>query len=156
MIIWSKGNLFDSKADIYCNTVNCVQVMGKGIALQFKQRYPQYFLDYLDACRRGYIKPGKFFCSHTGHENPQQIWSCATKDHWRNPSKLEWIESLLKELEFADAYFHGDIPGRPVTVSLPPLGCGNGGLSWPNQVRPLVIKYLSESKNTFQVFGAAP
>lgn len=123
------GDLFASRASAIVNTVNCVGVMGKGIALAFKQRYPEIMPPYVKACRDGALRPGlmQFILAHDG----RWVVNFPTKDHWRNPSRLDWIESGL--LMLASELSERGIP----SVAIPALGCTNGGLSF-DDVRPLV------------------
>lgn len=148
MIELRKGNLFDSKCQTLVNTVNCVGIMGKGIALQFKTKYPHMFTVYKDACKKGLLKNGgDLWLFHLGQflpfgdfvfTNYPKILCFATKEDWRNPSKLEWIETGLKN-------FVKDYENLKITsIAFPKLGCNNGGLNWENEVKPLMIKYLSD------------
>src|SRR5271165_4359983 len=93
------GNLFDANTESLVNTVNTKGKMGRGIALEFKQRYPEMFNDYRSACKCGVVKVGKIWVWNTGAlMYPQYILNFPTKDDWRNPSKLEWISSGLDDL----------------------------------------------------------
>jgi O-acetyl-ADP-ribose deacetylase (regulator of RNase III) len=124
-VILKSGDLLKDGSEAIVNTVNCVGVMGKGIALQFKQRWPQNFKAYADACKRHLIKPGKIFIHDMGHwAEPRYIINFPTKMHWRGGSKIEYIESGLRDL-IAQMERLGI-----KSVALPPLGCGNGGLEW--------------------------
>ena len=139
MVEVRKGDLFKSGAYAIVNTVNCVGVMGKGIALEFKNRYPTMFGEYVDMCRRGWIKPGKVWAwaTTTGPNTyPQVIYNFPTKDHWRNPSKLEWIASGLDDLK---SYVTMDVE----SLALPALGCTNGGLRFED-VRALIEEKLND------------
>lgn len=136
-ITFSRGNILESDAQAVVNTVNCVGVMGKGIALQFKQAYPANFADYLAACRRKLIKPGVMFVHRTGRlGNPQFVINFPTKRHWKGKSKIEDIKVGLNALRH-------EIERLNITsIAIPALGCGNGGLDW-NEVRPLIEDALS-------------
>lgn len=129
MLRVQKGNPLLFPAECLVNTVNCVGVMGKGIALAFKKRYPEIMPPYQTACRSGELRPGKvlFLRGHDG------IWIACfpTKFDWRQPSELSYIESGLPEL--VSGLRERNIP----SVSIPALGCSNGGLSFAD-VRPLV------------------
>src|SRR5580700_9852541 len=93
------GDLLKEESEAIVNTVNCVGVMGKGIALQFKQRWPQNFKVYANACKHNQIKPGKVFIHDMGQwEEPRYIINFPTKVHWRGDSKIEYIESGLRDL----------------------------------------------------------
>jgi len=142
MIKFTSGDMFDIPADIRINTVNCVGVMGIGVALAFKERFPEMFEAYKKECRNKTIQPGKP-CLYL-YEN-LTIINFPTKDHWRNPSKYEYIESGLKWLA---KYLKGR---GAVKVTLPALGCGHGGLDW-NEVKSLIRKHLSGLEATIYVF----
>ena len=137
MITVGKGNLFDQDTEAVVNTVNCVGVMGRGIALQCKQRYPDNFKVYLEACKRGELSPGRLLIFQTGGlSNPKYIINFPTKVHWRNASRTEYIESGMKAL--ADFIRSNHVK----SIAMPPLGCGLGRLSW-SVVRPLIEKELA-------------
>lgn len=122
MIEFTNGDMFDVEADIRVNTVNCVGVMGAGVALAFKQRYPDMFKDYKRDCNDGIVKPGKMHVwkSLSG----DWIVNFPTKRHWREDSRYEDIEAGLDDLRrYLDSVGHK-------TIALPALGCGNGGLDW--------------------------
>lgn len=130
-----KGSLFDSDCDWIVNTVNCVGVMGKGIALEFKKRYPEMFNDYREICKKGLLTPGKLWI---WTKDPKRNILCfPTKDHWRNPSRIEWIEEGLKKLL-------GNYERLGITsIAFPLLGCTNGGLN-SSAVIPLMESYLKQ------------
>lgn len=133
MFIYKTGDLLSSSADALVNTVNCEGVMGKGIAYQFKLRYPKNYADYRKTCQNGNLYPGKL---HYFSENGKIIINFPTKDKWRNPSRMEYIESGLTELISL-------IPQLSIrSIAIPPLGSGNGGLIWV-QVRELIEEKLS-------------
>jgi O-acetyl-ADP-ribose deacetylase (regulator of RNase III) len=118
--------------DAIVNTVNCVGVMGKGIALQFKNKWPANFTAYAAACKAGEVRPGRMFMFDTGGLlKPNFIINFPTKDHWRAPSKIEYIRDGLQ-----DMLQQMDRLGIQ-SVAIPPLGCGNGGLNWA-EVRPMI------------------
>ncbi len=133
MITYVVGDLFTSPAKVLVNTVNTVGVMGKGIAYTFKRVYPEMFQEYQYYCENGMFDVGKLWLYKTSHK---WILNFPTKKHWRNKSKLEYIEEGLKK--FVDTYDSKGI----VSVSFPMLGCGNGELDWNAQVQPLMEKYL--------------
>ncbi len=126
--------LFDSPAQTLVNTVNTVGVMGKGIAAEFKRRYPEMFTRYKRFCETGQLDIGKLYLYRTPNK---WVLNFPTKKHWRNPSKLEYIELGLEK--FVDTYSQMGI----TSVSFPQLGCGNGGLDW-NVVRPVMERYLQQ------------
>ena len=146
MIIWKTGDLFQSKCQTLVNTVNCVGVMGKGIALQFKEKYPHMFTMYKVICANGILSKGGDIWMFSFENiipfpdiitNQPNILCFATKEDWRNPSKLEWIERGLKNL--VENYESFNIK----SIAFPKLGCNNGRLNWEKEVKPLMIEYLS-------------
>ncbi|MEH2295921.1 type II toxin-antitoxin system antitoxin DNA ADP-ribosyl glycohydrolase DarG [Nostoc sp.] len=132
MFEFKQGNLLEEKTEALVNTVNCVGVMGKGIALQFKQAYPENFRLYKQACRAGKVQPGQMFTVTTDSLlNPRYIINFPTKHHWRNNSKIEDIQSGLVALV-------QQVQELGITsIAMPALGCGNGGLKWAD-VKPLI------------------
>ena len=125
MIRFVTGNLFNSNAEAVVNTVNCVGVMGRGIALQFKNKYPDNFKAYELACKRGEVIPGKMFVFELNQlVNPKYIINFPTKRHWRGVSRIEDIEAGLVDL--VDVITQRQIS----SIALPPLGAGLGGLDW--------------------------
>jgi len=147
MLEFVKGNFFDYDADIRINTVNCVSVMGAGVALAFKTKYPEMFKEYVKSCKTGELKPGSPTTWSNGDmfSSGITIINFPTKNHWRRPSKYEYVESGLKWL----ANYLQDKNDKVVT--LPALGCGHGGLEWKN-VKILINKYLRESPSKILVF----
>jgi O-acetyl-ADP-ribose deacetylase (regulator of RNase III) len=133
-----KGNIFTSQCQTLVNTVNCVGVMGKGIALQFKQAYPENFRQYQKACRAGQVQPGQMFTVATGNLfNPQYIINFPTKRHWKGKSKIDDIKTGLVALL-------AQVQQLNITsIAIPPLGCGNGGLDW-GEVKPLITSAFAE------------
>jgi O-acetyl-ADP-ribose deacetylase (regulator of RNase III) len=130
MIRYAKGNILDEPADALVNTVNCVGVMGRGVARQFKEAFPANFKAYAAACRREEVQPGRMFVFDTGELTPPRyIINFPTKRHWRGKSRLEDIEAGLEALV-------EEVRSRGIkSIALPPLGSGLGGLEW-SQVRP--------------------
>jgi len=125
MMHFTQGNLLDSQVEALVNTVNTVGVMGKGIALMFKEAFPANFRAYEDACKRQDVKIGRMFVTENpAFEGPRWIINFPTKKHWRQPSKLEWIIEGLKDLRRMIR------ENRIRSIALPPLGSGNGGLDW--------------------------
>lgn len=131
MLEYTKGNLLDASTEALVNTVNEVGVMGKGIALMFKERFPMASKEYMRAGKAGEVHVGKVFVTASEELFPKWIIHFPTKKHWRHPSKIEWIQDGLKDL----ARVVKDLDIKSIAV--PPLGCGNGGLDW-RDVRPLV------------------
>jgi len=142
MIQYVTGNLLEAEVEALVNTVNCVGVMGKGIALQFRQAWPDdYFKDYKHACEKGGVAPGKVHVWDAQRlVNPRFIVNFPTKRHWKGKSKIEDIESGLESLKQAIQEY------KIRSIAIPPLGCGNGGLGWP-VVKGLIEAHLSELKD---------
>ena len=137
MIRLVSGNLLDASAEALVNTVNCVGVMGKGIALQFKQAFPTVFDAYVKACKREEVRPGLMLTVETGQMmNPRYVINFPTKRHWKGASRLEDIDAGLPAL-VAELRRLGIR-----SVAVPPLGCGNGGLDW-KVVRPRIESALA-------------
>src|SRR5438093_4557083 len=125
MIEFRSGDILKSEAEALVNTVNCVGVMGRGIALQFKNAFPENFKAYAAACKRGEVQPGRMFVFGTGQLTPPRyIINFPTKRHWRGKSRIEDIEAGLTAL----AEVIRD--KRIRSIALPPLGSGLGGLEW--------------------------
>ena len=134
MLKYVRGDIFNSPAQVLVNTVNTVGVMGKGIALSFKKKYPEMFTIYRKACDKHQLVIGKLMLWY----GPDHwILNFPTKEHWRNPSKMEYIEKGL--MAFQRKYADYNI----TSIAFPKLGCGNGELDW-EQVKPLMEKYLKE------------
>ncbi len=125
MIELHRGNILKAEADALVNTVNCVGVMGRGIALQFKKAFPEVFKAYESACKRGEVKPGKVLTYDLNRlQPPHYIISFPTKKHWRGKSRMEYVEAGLEALVSELARL------GVKSVAVPPLGCGLGGLNW--------------------------
>lgn len=141
MIRSATGDILKADVDAVINTVNTVGVMGKGLALQFKRRYPENFKLYKRACDAGDVTIGRMFVTET-HEitGPRWIINFPTKKHWRADSEVEYIRDGLEDL--VRVIRDNNIR----SVAVPPLGSGNGGLNW-SQVRPLVESALSVVTN---------
>ena len=138
MITFKQGNLLEADAEALVNTVNTVGIMGKGIALMFKECFPQNFEAYAHACKIGDVRIGKMFVT----ENltlfgPKWIINFPTKTDWRVKTKLKWVEDGLLDL------VHVIREKEIRSIAVPPLGCGNGGLRWPD-VRRLITSSLEE------------
>lgn len=141
MIKYKKGNIFDEDVEAIVNTVNCVGVMGRGIALQFKKLFPDNYKAYKKACDNGAVVPGKMFIfEESGWNNPKFIINFPTKRHWRGKSRLEDIDQGLSALK--DWINEREIG----SIAMPPLGSGLGGLDWKD-VKELIDKRLSELDN---------
>ena len=127
--------IFDSSAQTLVNTINCVGVMGKGLALEFKNRYPAMFDKYKSFCDKGVFKPGVLWIYKA--EDGKWILNFPTKIDWKNPSKIEYIEEGLKK--FVEIWSEKGI----TSIAFPLLGCSNGGLN-PDEVIPIMEKYLNQ------------
>jgi O-acetyl-ADP-ribose deacetylase (regulator of RNase III) len=131
MIVYKDGDLLKDKSVALVNPVNCVGVMGAGVAEKFKQRFPENFFAYAKACREKTLKPGGLlvcnrqnFLKRDPADGPLYIINCATKLHWREPSRQAWVEKgLLNLRKFIDT-------AGIKSLAMPALGCGLGGLEW--------------------------
>lgn len=133
MLIYRRTSILESPAQTLVNTVNCVGVMGKGLAHAFKEREPDMFRSYKRICDQHALEPGKLWL---WRGKDSWVLNFPTKDHWRNSSRIEWIEQGLAK--FVSAYADQGIS----EISFPQLGCGNGNLDW-SDVRPLMEHYLA-------------
>jgi O-acetyl-ADP-ribose deacetylase (regulator of RNase III) len=138
MIDYMQGNLLDAKADALMNAVNEVGVMGKGIVLMFREAFPENMRAYAAACKSGDVKVGRMFVTETGSSAPPKwIINFPTKKHWRSRSKMEWVQEGLKDLVRV-------IRAKEMrSIAMPALGCGNGGLEWP-QVKAEIEAAMSD------------
>lgn len=147
MILLAYSDLLDAKCEALVNTVNCVGVMGKGIALAFKQKFPQNYFLYRQACQNGLVQTGKMFVTEPNTGIPKFIVNFPTKQDWRNPSRIEWISAGLVDLV-------SFVKEKNVsTIAIPALGCSNGKLDW-NIVRPLIMDAFADVQT--QVFLFPP
>ena len=140
------GDMFSSKCTTIVNTINCVGVMGKGIALEFKKRYPDMYTQYVKKCNSGEVKPGAPYLYDNGDI---KIINFPTKDKWREKSRMEYIEDgldalvlLIKELNIK-------------SIAIPPLGSGNGGLIW-NDVKQVLAKKLEDIAKQVAIYIYEP
>jgi len=148
MFVYKTGNILRSKAEYIFNAVNTVGIMGKGLALQIKQKYPDCLKDYEEACRDKRLKPESVLITYLVKEKIN-IVQFPTKAHWRDPSKYEYIEEGLKSFTI----FLKNHNIQNVTIAIPKLGCGNGKLEW-KQVLTLIKQYLSEFDDiVFEIYG---
>jgi len=131
--MYVKGDLFQSPAKVLVNTVNTVGAMGKGIALQFKNMFPDMYVKYRSLCEQGLFEIGQLWLYKTPNK---WVLNFPTKKHWRYPSKIEYMELGLKK--FVNTYDEMGIH----SIAFPPLGCGNGQLDFEDQVKPVMEKYL--------------
>jgi O-acetyl-ADP-ribose deacetylase (regulator of RNase III) len=137
MIIQAKGNLLRAEVEALVNTVNCVGIMGKGVALQFRQAFPDNFRAYESACKRGGVSIGRMFVTYTEKFEPRLIINFPTKKHWKGNSKLEDIRSGLSDL--VQVIREENIR----SIAIPPLGCGLGGLRW-DEVLPMIEEAFAD------------
>ncbi len=145
MIFEQSGAIFSSGAEVLVNPVNCVGVMGAGLAKQFKIRFPEMFDEYVQACRLGVLKYPGCVLHQTGSE-PRYIISLSTKDHWRDESKIEDVVVALGSLrEICELY-------QVESVAIPALGCGLGGLEW-SDVRAAIFKEFANAPFSVIVYG---
>jgi len=135
------GNILESSSEALVNTVNCEGFMGKGLAYQFKKRFPETNKSYIKACNKGELKPGKI---HTFKEDGKVIINFPTKDKWREKSKIEYIENGMKVLN--DFILKENIK----SIAIPPLGSGNGGLKW-EEVKEIILKYAYPLSKTVNI-----
>jgi O-acetyl-ADP-ribose deacetylase (regulator of RNase III) len=134
MIIIKQGNIFQSECQTITSPVNCLGICGKGLALAFKQNFPNYYIEYKNLCTNNKILPGHPVL----HKNfTPYILSFPTKDHWRDPSKLEWIETGLSIIK--NKYEQLGI----ISLALPALGVGLGGLDW-TEVKEMTYSILDD------------
>lgn len=138
------GDIFESDCQTIVNTVNCVGVMGKGIALEFKKRYPDMFGDYVRKCREGHVQTGLPYVYDS--EDGMKIINFPTKKHWRSPSRLSYVVEGLD-------WFRANYEKSGITsVAFPPLGCGNGGLSW-EVVGPVMYQKLRDLPIEVEIYA---
>lgn len=149
MIVNGVGDLLAADVAALVNAVNCVGVMGKGIALQFKHRYPENFAAYAQACKNHQVKLGHMHVVDLpATSGPRYIINFPTKDHWKSRSKLKDIASGLDDLVRVIT----DL--RIKSIAVPPLGAGNGGLPW-SEVEPLIHEKLAQLTDV-QIFLFTP
>ena len=149
MFNYTVGNILQADCQALINTVNTVGVMGKGIALAFKKSFPANYKEYRIAFEAGELEVGKVLVHKTGQITPQFVINFPTKEHWRQRSKIEYVEtglddlvSVIKEYEIK-------------SLAIPPLGCGNGGLKW-EVVRPLIEEKLGQLSKSIQIIIYEP
>lgn len=139
-ITFKHGDMFQEPTQAIVNTVNCVGVMGKGVALEFKKRWPDNFSAYRDLCRNKKLIPGKMFVFDRGGlitDGPRFLINFPTKNNWRSKSKISYIIDGLDDL------VHTIKIMNITSISIPPLGCGNGGLDW-SEVKCIIEEKLSQ------------
>lgn len=136
-ITTKRGSIFDSTAQVLVCPVNCVGVMDKGLALEFKKRYPKECEYYAYACKHGILILG-------GEYTFGRIMFVATKGHWKDPSELEWVNSCLINIRY-------EAKTNKKSIAIPQLGCGCGGLDWAD-LWPLYEKHLGNLEATIEVW----
>ncbi|WP_251424846.1 type II toxin-antitoxin system antitoxin DNA ADP-ribosyl glycohydrolase DarG [Veillonella agrestimuris] len=146
MIMFVNDNIFDSPAEVLVNTVNLDGYMGKGLAYQFKHRFPENNKSYMAACKKKEIGIGKI---HVHRENNKIIINFPTKNRWREKSRIEYIEQGLDDLKrFIDEY-------KVTSIAIPPLGSGNGGLNW-DDVKQLILDKLKPIEENIDIYIYEP
>lgn len=140
-ITFRTDSLFDSGASAIVNAVNCVGVMGGGLAKVFADKYPLMELDYIEYCTLGLLRPGMLHTYQPNLTKDPDIINFPTKDHFKNPSKLEYIDSGMERLSVLA------ITRNYMSVAIPALGCGLGGLDW-SDVKPIIERHASLSPET--------
>lgn len=138
MINIIKGDILKQNTEAIVNTVNCVGVMGRGIALSFRENYPENYKEYKTACDKGEVAPGRMFVYFTGDIFERRyIINFPTKKHWKEKSRIDYIKNGLDDLvKVINEY-------KIKSITIPPLGCGLGGLDW-NIVRPIIENSMSK------------
>jgi O-acetyl-ADP-ribose deacetylase (regulator of RNase III) len=147
-IRYVQGDLFHSPAEFLVIPVNLRGVAGRGLALQCKERYPRWFEDYQTVCRMGHLSIGKiaYYVEEVNRWQSKRFLDLPTKDHWRDPARLEYVEvGLAAAVDFLNRR------GGGKHVAFPKLGCGAGGLSW-QQVQPVMERYLGSLNHLIDIF----
>jgi O-acetyl-ADP-ribose deacetylase (regulator of RNase III) len=142
MMTYIEGDLFRSPAKVLVNPINTAGVMGKGLALEFKRRYPAMFREYQTLCEKKQLEIGQLWIYKTA-EN--WVLNFPTKKHWRQKSEVEYIEAGLER--FVAIFQEENID----SIAFPQLGCGSGQLDWETQVRPLMERYLGSLPITIHI-----
>lgn len=145
-IMFKQGDIFDSNAQVITNTINTVGVMGAGLAKQFKERFPDMFADYQKRCRRREVRVGRPYLWKPPNREGKWVLNFPTKQHWKSNSRLKWIEEGLCYL--LEHYEEWGIK----SLAMPALGCDLGGLNWEKQVKPLMVRYLSQMKIPVEIY----
>jgi O-acetyl-ADP-ribose deacetylase (regulator of RNase III) len=140
------GDLFESKATVLVNPVNCVGVSGKGLAKEFAKRFPKQQKLYEKACRNDDLNIGDIFLIETGETAPARLVYFPTKEHWRDKSRITWITRGLKALR------ENLLVVEVESIAVPALGCGNGGLAW-EPVKDAIVDYLADLPIDVMLYG---
>lgn len=149
MITFEKNNILNVKAEVLVNSVNLMGIMGKGIALAFRETFPENYRLYKKACENNEIDIGKIFVTETGQLFPKFIVNFPTKKHWRYPSKYEWIKAGLDSLK---SWLREN---QISSIAIPPLGSGNGKLDW-NKVKLMITDSLKEFEENIEIIILEP
>lgn len=154
MIEFTSGDILKDEAEAIVNTVNCVGIMGRGIALQFKNAWPENFKAYQTACKRNEVQPGRMFMFEVGQlTSPRWIVNFPTKRHWKGKSRMEDIDAGLQALA-------AEIRLRGIrSIAIPPLGSGLGGLDWAQvrlRIEALAAQLPEVSVRVYEPNGAPP
>jgi len=143
---FTQGNLLEARTEALVNTVNTVGVMGKGVALMFKERFADNYQRYVDACKTKTVHVGKMFVTEVNElDGPRWIVNFPTKQHWRGYSKMEWIVEGLQDLR------RFLVENNVQSIAIPPLGAGNGGMPW-EAVRAQIERALEGLDTDILVF----
>ena len=137
-----QGDIFKSSCEVIANPINCVGVMGGGLALAFKKKFPEHFETYKKMCQNGEIKVGELYV--VDGDEKHKVLLFPTKIHWKNPSLMEYVVDGLKYL--AENYEKMDIK----SIAIPAIGCGLGGLNWED-VKEQITSVLSELDNKIEI-----
>lgn len=137
-----KGSIFDSEAEMLVNPVNCVGVAGKGLALEFRKKYPESYTDYREVCKAEKLEPGSLTITYEQHK---RIVHFPTKIHWKDDSHIFYIAEGLKTLKSHLSVNHTS------SVAIPAIGCGLGNLDW-EEVRNLIISTLQDTDCTIELY----
>lgn len=148
----SPASIFDSGAQALVNPVNCVGAMGRGLALEFKTRFPRSFASYKTACVESRGDPARLLGSLIAPTFENELWilNAPTKLHFKDNSKLIWIRSSCLAIE---AFCRDNYISQ---CAIPAMGCGLGGLSWEQQIRPLFEEIFSDSEVNFLAYPPGP
>ena len=148
-IVFVTGNILEDESEALVNPVNTVGIMGKGLALAFKERFPEMFKDYVAACQRKAVTIGEMHCfraiDHFTEKNERWIVNFPTKIHWRDRSNIKYIRYGL--IDLVQALKDIDVK----SVAIPPLGCGCGGLQW-FEVKDLITEAFKDSEIAVTIY----
>jgi O-acetyl-ADP-ribose deacetylase (regulator of RNase III) len=145
----TEGKFFEMSATFRVNTVNCNGVMGKGIALAFKKRYPKMYQDYKEKCLNRFFRPGDVDWYRLNKQ--EFVLNFATKGNWWEPSEYDWIGKGLSEMIYFLETFNDARPDLPNSVVMPAVGCSNGGLEW-SKVKAMIQEAFADVQNDIKVF----